>query len=70
MTVRGLIRNDKERIDVTFPRPTGDIFILVTECMAIGTGASLTRTRKVRNIEVESDAFQVVKVINESMHCP
>lgn len=69
-TVGGVIRNIKGTIGITSMRPTGDIPFLVVECMPIGKGVRLTRTRKVRNIEVESDEIQFVKVINGEMQCP
>lgn len=38
-----------------FRRQIGDVPILVTEGMAIGTRIRLARTKKVQKIEVESD---------------
>lgn len=67
--IAGLFRNDKGMIDIAFSIPIGDVPILVAECMASSTGVRLTRTKKIRNIEIESDTIQFVNVINEDKHC-
>lgn len=57
-------RDDGGRIDIAFSRSADDIPILVTECMIIRIRIRLVRSRKIRNINMESDALQVVQAIN------
>lgn len=47
-----------------------DVPILVEEHMAIGAGIKLAKTRKLRNIKVESDEIPVIRAINGEIYCP
>lgn len=60
----GVLRDDNGRIDIAFTRLISDVPILETEHMATGTGIRLARTMKFQNLQLESDAIQVIRAIN------
>lgn len=54
-------RNDKGRINIVFVKSTADVNVLVAECMPICEGIEFAQNKKTKNVEVESDAFTVIR---------
>lgn len=54
------MRDDKDKVETAFARSVRDVTVLVAECRAIHEVVKLARNSKIQNMEVESDAIQVI----------
>lgn len=70
MVICGVTRDNSGRIEIAFARSIGDFSVLVKECMSICEEIRIKGSKKIRNMKVESNVMQVIKVIIEKFIVP